>query len=66
VMILKLPRQTQVPVTKVPVTGVQTCTFETDWLGRTTAVTQPESSTTTYSYGYSNTSGLDSERGQTE
>jgi hypothetical protein len=32
--------------------GVQTRTFETDWLGRTTSVTEPESSTTTYSYGY--------------
>jgi RHS repeat-associated protein len=38
--------------------GAQTRTFETDWLGRTTLVTQPESGTATYSYAYSATSGL--------
>ena len=32
--------------------GVQTRIFETDWLGRTTRVTRPESGTTTYSYAY--------------
>ena len=44
---------------KVAVTqGVQTRTFETDWLGRTTSVVEPESGTTTYSYAYSTTAGL--------
>jgi RHS repeat-associated protein len=37
--------------------GGQTRTFQTDWLGRTTSVTEPESGTTTYSYAY-NTTGL--------
>ena len=37
--------------------GSQTRIFETDWLGRTTLVTQPESGTTTYSYAYSTTAG---------
>ena len=44
---------------KVAVTqGLQTRTFETDWLGRTISVVEPESGTTTYSYAYSTTSGL--------
>ena len=44
---------------KVAVTqGAQTRSFETDWLGRTTSVVEPESGTTTYSYAYSSTSGL--------
>jgi hypothetical protein len=44
---------------KVAVTqGVQTRTFETDALGRTISVVEPESGTTTYSYAYSTTSGL--------
>ncbi len=34
--------------------GAQTRTFETDWLGRTTQIMQPESGTTTYSYAYNN------------
>ena len=38
--------------------GAQTRTFESDWLGRPTIVTEPESATTTYSYAYSATSGL--------
>jgi hypothetical protein len=38
--------------------GAQTRTFETDWLGRTTSVVQPESGTTSYSYAYSSTAGL--------
>jgi RHS repeat-associated protein len=38
--------------------GAQTRTFEADWLGRTTIVTEPESSTRTYSYAYSTGSGL--------
>ena len=38
--------------------GQQTRTFETDWLGRTTSVVQPESGTTTYSYAYSTGTGL--------
>ncbi len=37
--------------------SAQTRTFETDWLGRTTSVMQPESGTTTYSYAYSATAG---------
>ena len=37
--------------------GGQTRTFQQDWLGRTTSVTEPESGTTTYSYAY-NTTGL--------
>jgi RHS repeat-associated protein len=37
--------------------GVQTRTFLTDWLGRTTSVTEPESGTTTFSYAY-NATGL--------
>ena len=37
--------------------GAQTRTFETDWLGRTTLVVQPESGATTYSYAYSTTAG---------
>jgi RHS repeat-associated protein len=44
---------------KVVVTqGLQTRTFETDSLGRTISVVEPESGTTTYSYAYSTTSGL--------
>jgi RHS repeat-associated protein len=35
--------------------GSQTRTFQTDWLGRTTSVTEPESGTTTYSYTYNST-----------
>ncbi len=35
--------------------GVQTRTFQTDWLGRTTSVTEPETGTTTYSYAYNST-----------
>ncbi len=35
--------------------GVQTRTFQTDMLGRTTSVTEPESGTTTYSYAYNST-----------
>jgi RHS repeat-associated protein len=35
--------------------GAQTRTFQTDWLGRTTSVTEPESGTTTYSYAYNST-----------
>ena len=42
--------------TKV-VQGVQTRIFETDWLGRTVKAVQPESGTTSYSYGY-NSAGL--------
>jgi YD repeat-containing protein len=38
--------------------GSQTRIFETDWLGRTTSVTEPESGITTYSYAYSTGSGL--------
>ena len=38
--------------------GAQTRAFETDWLGRTTSVVQPEAGTTTYSYAYTNTNGL--------
>jgi YD repeat-containing protein len=38
--------------------GAQTRTFETDWLGRSTSVVQPEAGTTTYSYVYSSTAGL--------
>jgi RHS repeat-associated protein len=37
--------------------GAQTRTFETDWLGRTTSVIQPEAGTTTYSYAYNTTAG---------
>ncbi len=37
--------------------GAQTRTFETDWLGRSTSVTEPESGKTTYSYAY-NSIGL--------
>ncbi|MDE1161933.1 MAG: hypothetical protein PW792_08295 [Acidobacteriaceae bacterium] len=37
--------------------GSQTRTFVTDWLGRTTSVTEPESGTTTYAYS-SNSTGL--------
>jgi hypothetical protein len=44
---------------KVAVTqGAQTRSFETDWLGRTTTVVEPESGTTTHSYAYSTTAGL--------
>jgi RHS repeat-associated protein len=44
---------------KVAVTqGAQTRTFETDALGRTISVVEPESGTTTYSYAYSTTAGL--------
>ncbi len=44
---------------KVAVTqGAQTRTFETDSLGRTISVVEPESGTTTYSYAYSATAGL--------
>lgn len=35
--------------------GAQTRTFQTDWLGRTISVTEPESGTTTYSYAYNST-----------
>jgi RHS repeat-associated protein len=35
--------------------GPQTRTFQTDWLGRTTSVTEPESGATTYSYAYNST-----------
>jgi RHS repeat-associated protein len=35
--------------------GAQTRTFQTDWLGRTTSVTEPESGTTNYSYAYNST-----------
>jgi RHS repeat-associated protein len=37
---------------------MQTRTFETDWLGRTTSVVEPEAGTTTLSYSYSSSSGL--------
>jgi YD repeat-containing protein len=47
---------------KTTVTSVspsqQTRIFETDWLGRTTLVTEPESGATTYSYVYNTGSGL--------
>jgi YD repeat-containing protein len=35
--------------------GAQTRVFQTDWLGRPVSVTEPESGTTTYSYGYNST-----------
>ncbi|MGD0893913.1 MAG: RHS repeat-associated core domain-containing protein, partial [Terracidiphilus sp.] len=35
--------------------GVQTRTFQTDWLGRATSVKEPESGTATYSYAYNST-----------
>jgi RHS repeat-associated protein len=35
--------------------GGQTRTFVTDWLGRPTSITEPESGTTTYSYAYNST-----------
>jgi RHS repeat-associated protein len=35
--------------------GAQTRTFQTDWLGRTTSVTEPERGTTNYSYAYNST-----------
>ena len=35
--------------------GAQTRTFQTDWLGRTTSVTEPERGTTSYSYAYNST-----------
>jgi RHS repeat-associated protein len=35
--------------------GAQTRTFQSDWLGRPTSVTEPESGTTTYSYLYTST-----------
>lgn len=35
--------------------GGQTRTFQTDWLGRPTIVTEPESGTTTYGYAYNGT-----------
>jgi RHS repeat-associated protein len=35
--------------------GAQSRTFQTDWLGRTTSVTEPESGTTAYSYAYNGT-----------
>jgi RHS repeat-associated protein len=35
--------------------GAQTRVFQTDWLGRPTSVTEPESGTTTYSYAYNST-----------
>jgi RHS repeat-associated protein len=35
--------------------GAQTRTFQTDFLGRTTSVTEPESGTTAYSYAYNST-----------
>jgi RHS repeat-associated protein len=37
--------------------GAQTRYFETDFLGRTTLVVQPESGVTTYSYAYSGSAG---------
>jgi hypothetical protein len=47
---------------KTTVTSVspsqQTRIFETDWLGRTTLVTEPEAGATTYSYVYNTGSGL--------
>jgi RHS repeat-associated protein len=46
-------------VTQGPASGQhQTRTFETDWLGRTTLVVEPETGTTTYSYTYSAGAGL--------
>ena len=47
----------QTKVTQGSGSGLQTRTFETDWLGRTTEVIQPESGTTTYGYAYSTTAG---------
>ena len=45
---------------KVAVTqGAQTRSFETDSLGRTISVVEPESGTTTYSYAYSATAAWD-------
>lgn len=38
--------------------GAQTRTFQTDWLGRTISVMEPESGTTNYTYSYSNSTGL--------
>ena len=35
--------------------GAQTRTFQTDWLGRTTQVVEPESGTTSYAYAYNST-----------
>jgi RHS repeat-associated protein len=35
--------------------GAQTRTFVSDWLGRPTSATEPESGTTTYSYAYNST-----------
>ena len=35
--------------------GAQTRTFQTDWLGRTTSVTEPERGNTSYSYAYNST-----------
>jgi RHS repeat-associated protein len=35
--------------------GAQTRTFVTDWLGRPTSVTEPESGVTTYGYAYNST-----------
>jgi RHS repeat-associated protein len=35
--------------------GAQTRTFQADWLGRTTSVTEPESGTATYSYAFNST-----------
>jgi RHS repeat-associated protein len=35
--------------------GAQTRTFVSDWLGRSTLVTEPESGTTTYGYAYNST-----------
>jgi hypothetical protein len=45
--------------------GVQTRTFVSDWLGRPTSVTEPESGTTTYSYAY-NSTGLQVSRSRPE
>ena len=35
--------------------GAQTRTFQSDWLGRPTSVTEPERGTTTYGYAYNST-----------
>ena len=41
--------------------GIQIRTFQSDWLGRPTMVSEPESGTTTYSYAY-NSTGLQTTR----
>ena len=38
--------------------GAQTRTFESDWLGRPTSITEPESATTKYGYTYNGAAGL--------